>query len=183
MTQRRQSEEGQDLGAAASPDPEAQPAVEAPPPDGEGTAPGTIGPYVVEGPLGRGGSASVLVVHDPADGRRLALKLLHPVQDDPSVRSRFRREFRALQRLVHPNVLHVETWGIHHGRPWFTMELVRGRDLREVVESWTDLAPEDRFARVHDVLVQLTRALAYIHERGLVHRDVSPGNVMVGEDG
>lgn len=149
-----------------------------------GPPPGaTIGPYVVEASLGRGGHARVLVVRDTRDGRTHALKLLHHVRNDDTIRSRFRREFRALSRLVHPNVLRVEEWGIHDGRPWFTMELVEGQDLRDALRDWATLPPDARFARIQHTLVQVTRALAYVHERGLVHRDVSPGNIMVDHDG
>jgi tetratricopeptide (TPR) repeat protein len=121
-------------------------------------------------------------VRDERDGRTWALKLLLPLAD-PQAAARLRREFRALARLTHPNVLQVREWGLHGRRPWFTMELVQGQNLGELVATWEDLEPEDRFQRAQSVLVQVARALAYVHERGLVHRDVSPGNIMIATDG
>ncbi|MFT7522052.1 MAG: tetratricopeptide (TPR) repeat protein, partial [Kiritimatiellia bacterium] len=96
---------------------------------------------------------------------------------------RFRREFRALSRLSHTNVLQVREWGLYGDRPWYTMELIPGRTLREEVPTWLTLSPPERFSRVQGVLVQVVRALDYIHLRGLVHRDLTPGNVMVQPDG
>lgn len=142
-----------------------------------------IGGYLVAGVLGRGGMATVYEVCDERDGRRWALKLLHPLVDPQAAAARLRREFRALSRLSHPNVLEVREWGLEGNRPWFTMELLAGSTLAQVVTTWDLLAPEDRFSRAQSVLVQLARALAYVHERGLVHRDVSPANVIVGLDG
>ena len=127
--------------------------------------------------------ANVLVVRDSRTGTTSAMKLLHRIADEEAVHNRFRREFRALSRLFHPNVLRVEEWGIHDARPWFTMELVDGEDLRTVMVRWQALPAATRFERIRDVLVQTTRALSYVHDRGLVHRDVSPGNILLRNDG
>lgn len=142
-----------------------------------------IGRYVVESRRATGGMATVFVVRDSESDERLALKLLHPVEEADGQQTRFRREFRALSRLLHPNVLQVRNWGMRGARPWFTMELVEGVDLRSAVHSWAELVPEDRFARVHSITVQVARALAYIHDRGLIHRDVTPANIMLRPDG
>jgi tetratricopeptide (TPR) repeat protein len=142
-----------------------------------------IGAYEVVRTVARGGMATVLEVTDTRDGSTRALKLLIPLTHAEEAQSRFRREFRALSRLTHPNVLKVYEWGIYGDRPWFSMELVLGRDLRDEVEVLAQLQPADRFARVESILKQVARALAYIHERGMVHRDVTPGNIMVRPDG
>ncbi|MCA9566845.1 MAG: protein kinase [Myxococcales bacterium] len=142
-----------------------------------------IGAYEVVRAVARGGMATVLEVRDTRNEQRLALKLLLPLAHADEARSRFRREFRALSRLNHPNVLRVHEWGLIGDRPWFSMELVGGRDLRDELGHLAALQPEDRFARVELILKQVTRALAYIHERGMVHRDVTPGNIMVLPDG
>ncbi len=142
-----------------------------------------IGPYVVEGTVGRGGTARVLVVRDTRDGHQAAMKLLLPIGEAEAAQSRLRREFRALQRLQHPNLARVEEWGLWSGRPWFTMELVEGVSLREAMVEWAELEPSDRFLHIRATLIQTARALAYVHERGLIHRDVSPGNLLIRPDG
>lgn len=142
-----------------------------------------VGPYEVLEQVARGGMATVLAVRDTRSGDRLGMKLLLPLQREEDAHTRFRREFRALSRLHHPNVLRVFEWGLIGDRPWFTMELLEGRDLRAEVEAMASLAPTARYARVESVLRQVARALTYIHERGLIHRDVTPGNIMVTPDG
>ncbi|MBA2320258.1 MAG: protein kinase [Deltaproteobacteria bacterium] len=127
--------------------------------------------------------ASVLAVTDTRTGQPVAMKLLLSVADTDESRTRFRREFRALSRLTHPNVLRVYEWGLYGDRPWFTMELVPGHDLRAEVEGLVALPARDRFARCTRILEQITQALAYIHDRGLIHRDITPANVMVRPDG
>lgn len=133
--------------------------------------------------MGQGGNATVLVVIDPVDGSRHALKILRPIAGDDAQLGRLRREFRTLSRLLHPNILRVEETGVLDGRPWFTMELVEGRDLRVAIPTWLGLAPDQRFATVQGVLVQLGRALAAVHALGLVHRDISPANVLLTHEG
>ena len=142
-----------------------------------------IGPYQVTRFVARGGMASVLEVIDTRSSTPCALKLLLPVQEAAQAKTRFRREFRALSRLQHPNVLRVHEWGLYGDRPWFTMELLDGSSLKAEVATWSELPPDTRFRRAQSILVQISRALAYIHDRGLVHRDVTPGNIMVSPEG
>ncbi len=127
--------------------------------------------------------ATVLAVRDTRDGAEVAMKLLLPLELEEEARSRFRREFRALSRMSHPNVLKVHEWGLLGDRPWFTMERLQGTDLRDAVETWKDLPPEERFERAQHTVQQVARALAYIHDRGIIHRDVTPGNIWISPDG
>lgn len=156
--------------------------------------------------LGRGGMASVYEARWPASGARRAIKIMNPSGSADEVLRRFRREFRALSKLQNPNVTAVYDWGwwtgvetdapsagargdepadgeLPGGRPYFIMELVDGQDLRHAVESWQDLPPAERFARARHVLTEVARALEYVHLRGLVHRDVTPANIMLLPDG
>jgi tetratricopeptide (TPR) repeat protein len=142
-----------------------------------------IGRYEVLRAVARGGMATVLAVRDKGSGEELAMKLLLPLTHAEEAKSRFRREFRALSRLQHPNILHVHEWGMRGERPWFTMELIGGRTLKLEAETLREFSSTDRAARSVHITVQVARALAYIHGRGLVHRDVTPGNIMVDDEG
>lgn len=142
-----------------------------------------IGPWEVVSGLGRGGMAVVLSVRHHEDGRLGALKLCHAGADTAEADERFRREYRALSRLQHPNVVQVYDGGTWEGRLWYVMELVEGHDLRAEVEHWEKSGCADRWGRVRRVTTELARALHYIHSAGLVHRDLTPANVMVRPDG
>jgi tetratricopeptide (TPR) repeat protein len=127
--------------------------------------------------------ALVLEATHTETGAQRALKLMLPSARNEEIQLRFLQEFRALSRLDHPNILQVEDSGSWHERPYFVMEILQGRELKEDVEKWQRLAPAERFRRADAVMVQLARALAYIHNQGLVHRDVTPSNIMILEDG
>ena len=142
-----------------------------------------LGSYEVRKFVARGGMASVMSATDVRSKQVVGIKLLLAVAHDDDARTRFRREFRALSRLDHPNVLKVYEWGLRNGRPWYSMELVTGHDLRQEVAAWRTLPPGERFVRAQGILVQVARALSYIHDRGLIHRDITPGNIMVRPDG
>lgn len=124
-------------------------------------------------------------------GRRVALKvLLDTTSFAPDARARFEREAEAAARLDHPNVVGIIERGTADGRDYIAMELVRGKPLdREIEDRRRKLrAGEMRFDRRHiewavSIVIDVLRALAYAHERGVVHRDVKPGNVLLGEDG
>ncbi len=147
-------------------------------------APGaSIDAWRVVRELGRGGMACVLEVEHAERGERRALKLLLPSGHGEEELRRFRREFRALQALDHPNVIRVFDAGVWSGRPWFVMELLEGRDLRDEVDAWRSLSSAERLRRADAIVVQLARALDHIHRRGLVHRDVTPTNVIVTPEG
>lgn len=133
------------------------------------------------GPLGRGGMATVHRVTDTRTGEDRALKLL--AGHGAEVVSRFEAEFDILAALDHPNVLRVCERGTHHGQPWFSMELLDGQDLSTQVKVWTTLPPLERAQAAENVLVQVAQALAHVHDQGLVHRDVTPGNIRVCSDG
>ena len=117
------------------------------------------------------------------DGARHAIKLMLPASQNEEHAVRFHREFRALSLLDHPNVLKVHSSGVHNGRPYFSMEYLNGRDLRDEIDDWRAMPPAQRFRKARDILTQLARALAYIHDQGWVHRDITPTNIMLLPDG
>lgn len=142
-----------------------------------------LGPYRVIREVGRGGMATVMEVEDTRNQERRAIKLMLPSVRSDELTRRFRSEFRALSRLSHPNVLKVHEGGLFQDRPYFIMELLEGRELREEINLWRELPPAERMRRAERVLIQVARALEYIHARGFVHRDVTPANIFLLPDG
>lgn len=146
------------------------------------TQPGdTLDDFVFEGVVATGGMAHVLRVRDP-QGEERALKVLKSSRIESGL-PRFRREFHALRRVEHPNVIRVHGWGSLRGHPYISMEYVEGKDLHTVIRAFKELEPEVRWRRCEEILADLCRALAYIHRKGLVHRDLKPSNVMVDTTG
>ena len=96
---------------------------------------------------------------------------------------RFHLEFDILARLDHPGVLRVFEAGDIDGRPYIVMEFLDGVELGRAVETWKDIQPAERFQKARDALVSVATALEYVHGQGLVHRDVTPSNVMLLRDG
>ena len=145
-------------------------------------APGDrVGPYVFEKPIASGGMAHVLLARDPA-GEAIALKVLRSNKLNTGL-ARFRREFRALSRLRHENVIRVDAYGDLFGHPYIAMEYVDGRDLHQELRGYGKLIPEERWRRVEQVFSDLMQALSYIHKRGLIHRDLKPSNLLINPDG
>ena len=140
-----------------------------------------VGNYVFLREVGSGGMARVLLAKDPA-GDLVALKVLRKNRFKTGL-ARFRREFRALSRIHHPNVIRVEAYGDLHGHPYIAMEYVDGPDLHATIRSFRGWDPDRRWVRVEAILVDLCRALAVVHKRGLVHRDLKPSNVLLTREG
>lgn len=142
--------------------------------------PDQIGPYRVLRPLASGGSADVYEVEDPASGSHLALKLL---VHRGAVRERFLREYEALTRINHPNIVRVYHLGMHEGMPWLTMELLDGMALQVRAKSAGRPGDPERTTEAIRICHQVAEALDYLHSRGLVHRDLKSANVVVLPDG
>lgn len=137
------------------------------------------------GLIGLGGMGEVRRVRDRQLDRVLALKIMRADRvESPEARARFLDEARVNAGLQHPGIVPVHEQGcLPDGRPWFTMKEIRGRTLDEAL---VDLPPSpDPLAlrRIVSIFVQLSRAVAYAHAQGVVHRDLKPHNVMLGEFG
>lgn len=143
--------------------------------DGEPTPEG----YDVGGLLGRGGMGQVHVAHDRRLGRQVALKTTR-VQDAASA-ERLAREARLTARLEHPNIVPVYAAGRdEHGAAWYTMRVLPGRSLADALADAP--GPPARLKLVRHVL-GAADALAYAHGRGVLHRDLKPASIMVGQFG
>jgi tetratricopeptide (TPR) repeat protein len=134
--------------------------------------------YLPDRELGRGGMAIVYLARDLKHDRPVAIKVLRPELSSVLGPERFQREIRLAARLQHPNILPVYDSGASDGVLWFTMPYVEGDTLRR------RLVRRGRFSvdETIPVLEDIARALAYAHRRGVIHRDVKPENVMVGDD-
>jgi serine/threonine protein kinase len=135
------------------------------------------GRYRPERLLGRGGSAEVWCCTDEALDRQVALKLVTSSGGEDS--NRVGDEARLLARLSHPGLVPVYDAGTDDaGRPWVVMELVDGETLADAIRR----GPMSS-TRVAEIGARLADALAYVHGEGLIHRDVKPANVLLGQDG
>ncbi len=136
--------------------------------------------YRIDRVIGRGGTSIVYLADDQRLGRKVALKLLAPWLDDSgSGRERFLRESRLAASLDHPNVVPIYEAGEHEGQLFIAMRYVAGTDLRATLDVEGRLDPDRAMAIVR----QIAAALDAAHARGLVHRDVKPGNVLIADDG
>jgi serine/threonine protein kinase len=144
----------------------------------------SFGPYQIKRELGRGAMGVVYEAADPGRGVDVALKVLAPRKGLSSqVRQkhieRFVRESRTLAALTHPNIVRVYDQGEIHGRPFFSMELVRGTTLRDRVRYQGPLSVPELVR----LALEICSALEHMHCRDVVHRDIKPENIMLLPDG
>jgi tetratricopeptide (TPR) repeat protein len=136
----------------------------------------SAGRYQVLRELGAGATSRVSLAFDRVSGGLVALKQLFEanlIQGNV----RMQREFRALKRLTHPNIVKVFDHGQHNGTPFLVMEFIEGQSL----STWLDAQPA--FQAMTRVFAQLADALSSVHAEGLIHRDLKPENILIGQDG
>ncbi|AKF09714.1 serine/threonine-protein kinase [Sandaracinus amylolyticus] len=139
------------------------------------------GRYRLESILGSGGTSVVFRASHTWTGRPVALKLLKPEHArDKGLVMRFLREARTASTIVHPNVVTILDMGTDPGGDvYLAMELLEGSSLGEILDRESTLSPE----RTVELLRPIMEALAIAHERGIVHRDIKPDNVLIGDRG
>jgi PAS domain S-box-containing protein len=169
------------------------------PPAAQGSPPGrTTGGSVTDGlitsnsvyavagsdrPYDEGAMGTILLAHDESLGRTVVLKVLKEEhRDNIELRERFRREAAITAQLQHPGVPPVFSLGcLSDSRPFFSMKLVEGRTLAQLLRDCRDLERER--PRLLTIFEQICQTVAYAHARGVIHRDLKPLNVVVGEYG
>ncbi len=149
--------------------------------------PGGAGKFAILEELNRGGMGVVLRGRDRALHREVAIKVIRD-QDSPHQRGRFLKEAQITGQLEHPNIVPVHEFGVDAaGRMFFAMKLVRGRNLAEVIDQHRRqpaiAAQEYPLVKMVGILVQVCNAIAFAHSRGVTHRDLKPGNIMLGDFG
>src|SRR5439155_4909104 len=136
--------------------------------------------YILLEPVAAGGMAQVWRGHDTVLARTVAVKILRQsLADDPEFAERFRREAVAAARLSHPNIVSVFDTGMDRDSYFIVMEYVGASTVRDVLDSRGAVEPPEAAAYILPVL----SALSYAHATGVIHRDVKPANILIGEEG
>ena len=144
------------------------------------TVPTKIGRYEIESPVGEGAMALVYRARDPEIGRVVAIKVLKDeLCVDEDYVGRFLREAKAAGALSHPNIVTVFDVGRFGNAPYITMEFLDEKSLADAIAQHEKLP----LKRVVALGIQLARALDLAHRRGIVHRDIKPGNILLMEKG
>lgn len=137
----------------------------------------TLGAYRILEQIGRGGMATVFKAYQPALDRYVAIKILPPhLADEPGFAQRFKRDARAVAKLEHPHILAVYDSGRDNDLSYLVMRYVEAGTLKAQMGHPLDLD------RVTDLIGQISEALDYAHEEGIVHRDIKPSNILMDRE-
>ena len=139
-----------------------------------------LGPYQIVGKLGRGGMGTVYEAVNLETGEPAAVKLLSAaLAEEEGFRGRFEAEIETLRKLNHPNIVKLFGFGEEDARLFYAMELIDGNSLEE------ELGRGRRFdwREVVRMVIEICRALRHAHDRGVIHRDIKPGNLLLASNG
>lgn len=143
---------------------------------------GQIGRYALQYRIGEGGLGTVWAAHDPLLSRLIAIKTVHvdiPADQRASFDDLFLNEAKAAGRLSHPHIVTVFDAGVSPQGAYIAMELLKGKDLRQLLKDGWRPTP----VQAAVIVRRVADALAYAHSKGVVHRDIKPANLHLGQDG
>ncbi|VAX22329.1 Serine/threonine protein kinase [hydrothermal vent metagenome] len=140
----------------------------------------SLGRYEIISELGRGGMGIVMKGKDPKIDRLVALKIIkfEDIADSGRIKElieRFHIEARAAGKLTHPSIVTIYDVGEQSGMSFIAMEFVEGRDLADILRKEKKMP----FKRAANLIIQIAEGLAFAHERGIIHRDIKPGNILI----
>jgi serine/threonine-protein kinase len=140
----------------------------------------TLSKVQIEKVIGRGGMAEVYVGRHATLNRPMAVKLLHAhMTEDPQLRERFEAEAQAVASLRHPNIVQVSDFDVIDGRPYIIMELLEGMSLAKYLMGLHGSGSSLPMQAIVRIMRSVGSALDYAHQRGIVHRDVKPANIVL----
>lgn len=140
----------------------------------------TIGKYVIERQLGSGAMGTVYLGYDSNLDRRAAIKVMKTGGEDETLRRRFFLEARSAAKLDHPNIVRI--WNLDtdtNNRPYIAMEYIEGEDLKTFIEQKLFLPFEQKLK----IVIEVCRGLDHAHDKGIIHRDIKPGNIRINRSG
>ncbi len=143
------------------------------------------GKYKIIRRLGRGGMAEVYLAHQESLDRNVAIKLMHPfLAAEEDFLHRFKREARAMAAMNHPNIVSVYDFDVYGESTYYlVMEYISGGTLKEKLARLAEKGERLALETAVQIGIEVASALAYAHQRGMVHRDVKPANIMLNEEG
>ncbi len=141
----------------------------------------SLGRYHILEQLGEGGMATVYKAYDTRLERDVAVKIIRKTAFSAEilerVLARFEREAKALAKLSHPNIVKVHDYGDHEGSPYLVLEYLPGGTLKQLLGKFIP------WQSAIQLILPIARGLAYAHQRGIIHRDVKPSNILITESG
>lgn len=138
--------------------------------------PERLGPYIVDGPLGKGGMGQVFLAHEETTGERVALKSLSPhLAESEGFRDRFEAEIASLKTLRHSGIVRLYGYGEDQGVLFYAMELVDGASLDQELKAGRRFT----WREVTTIASAVCRALKHAHDHGIIHRDIKPANILI----
>lgn len=138
----------------------------------------TIGPYEIRSLIGAGGMGKVYRAYQTTLAREVAIKIFSDLEQDESHKSRFEREARTAASLEHSHIVPVYDYGVSDGTIYIVMKLLTGGSLQQIIQRIsTDNQPLS-LQRIARITAHVASALTYAHQRGVIHRDVKPSNIL-----